>query len=85
MKATKLLCLKFFFEDISPFWGQLIPLFQTTGDVSSGFQSQGGSCHLHATCDGILRFTSSVTPAGLLVVGGTAELISATYLQAGIG
>ena len=37
--------LGFFFKlllDTCPFLGPLIPLFQTSGDVSSGFQSQSG-------------------------------------------
>ena len=38
----------FFFEkfllDTCPFVGPLIPLFWTSGDVSSGFQSQSGFC-----------------------------------------
>ena len=33
----------FFLEDISLFVGPLIPLFWTSGDVCTGFQSQGGS------------------------------------------
>ena len=33
-----------FLEDTSPFCGALIPLFCTSGDVSSGFQSQSGFC-----------------------------------------
>ena len=35
----------FFFKfllDTCPFVGPLIPLFRTSGDVSSGFQSQSG-------------------------------------------
>ena len=33
-----------FLLDTCPFLGPLIPLFQTSGDVSSGFQSQSGFC-----------------------------------------
>ena len=44
----KTVFFKFFFEkfllDTCPFLGPLIPLFQTSGDVSSGFQSQSGFC-----------------------------------------
>ena len=40
--------LFFFFSnfllDTCPFLGPLIPLFRTSGDVSSGFQSQSGFC-----------------------------------------
>ena len=58
----------FFFKfllDTCPFVGPLIPLFGTSGDVSSGFQSQSGFC-LIRTCGGIrnirsLRFTSGAT------------------------
>ena len=36
-------------EDMSPFFvGPLIPLFWTSGDVSSGFQSQSGFCLIRA-------------------------------------
>ena len=49
--------------------GPLIPLFWTSGDVSSGFQSQSGFCLIRTwwrrtsniTCS--LRFTSGATPA----------------------
>ena len=62
--------------------GPLIALFWTSGDVLSGFQSQSG----RSVCDvGYLRFTSGVTPANLLAASIAAELISSTYLQAGIG
>ena len=40
----------------------------------------GGVCVTYS-----LRFTSGVTPANLLSASITAELISSTYLQAGIG
>ena len=33
-----------FLLDTCPFLGPLIPLFRTSGDVSSGFQSQSGFC-----------------------------------------
>ena len=36
-----------FLEDISPFVGPLIPLFRTSGDISSGFQSQSGQPYFH--------------------------------------
>ena len=39
--------LKNNFEDMSPFLGPLIPLFQTSGEVFSGFQSQSGQSYLH--------------------------------------
>ena len=56
-------------EDIGLFCGPLIPLFWTSDDVGPEFQSQRGYPHLHAllpVCNGILRFTSGVTPADLL-------------------
>ena len=36
-----------FLLDTCPFVGPLIPLFWTSGDVSSGFQSQSGQPHLN--------------------------------------
>ena len=69
------------------FVGLLIPLFWTSGDVSSGFQSQSGFCLIHtwrrrtSNITHSLRFTSGATPADLLVASMAAELISSTYLQ----
>ena len=57
--------------------GLLIPLFLTSGDVFSGFQSQGQFPNLHASLpghNGYLRFTSGVTPADLLVASMAAKL-----------
>ena len=48
--------------------GPLIPLFWTSGDVSPGFQSQGGYPRLHAlspACNEFPRFTSGAIPADL--------------------
>ena len=42
-----------FLEDISPFYGPLMPLFWTSGDVCPGFQSQNGQ--------GILTWYTSCT------------------------
>ena len=39
--------LKYFLEDICSFMGPLIPLFRTSGDISSGFQSQSGQPYSH--------------------------------------
>ena len=69
---------KNFLENISPFVGPLIPLFWTSGDVSSGFQSQNGQPYLHLLGGGIYvicfpRFTSGVTPADLLAASMAAE------------
>ena len=78
-----LLVIVFFkknFEDISPFRGPLIPLFWTSGYISPGFQNQGGSLACFLTCV-ILRFTSSVTPAGCKEVSMVAEPFQSTYLQ----
>ena len=63
--------------------GPLIPLFWTSGDISSGFQRQIGQPYSHLTeaftyC---LRFTSDATPADLLEASMAAESISSTYLQ----
>ena len=63
--------LKIFLGDTCPFMGLLIPLFWTSGDVSSGFQSQSGFCLIQA-CRRCMcyicseRFTSGATPANLL-------------------
>ena len=69
--------------------GPLIPLFRTSGDISSMFQNQSGQPYLHlgrGLCvTHSLRLTSGVTPADLLVASMAAEPISSTYLRAGIG
>ena len=76
--------LKKFLEDISPFVGPQITLFWTSGDVSSGLQSQSGqpySCLAEVYVLYIfLRFTFGVTPVDFLVANMTAELISSTHL-----
>ena len=54
--------------------GPLILLFWTSGDFSSGFQSQSGQPYL----------CLMETPADLLVASMAAELFSSMYLQAGI-
>ena len=61
------------------FVGPLIPLFWTSGDVSSGFQCQSGQPYsslvevymLHTPWDSI---TSGATPADLVVASMAAEL-----------
>ena len=67
---------------MSPFVGPLIPLFWTSGDVSSGFQSQSGFCLIctwwRCMCCTILRFTSAATNTDLLVASMAAEVISST-------
>ena len=68
-------------EDIGLFCGPLIPLFWTSDDVGPEFQSQRGYPHLHAllpVCNGILRFTSGVTPADLLAASHENQIISNT-------
>ena len=40
-----------FLLDTCPFVGPLIPLFWTSGDVSSGFQSQSGFCLIRTFAD----------------------------------
>ena len=64
--------------------GPLISLFWNSGDVCPGFQSQGGSPHLHALLpahSGILSFASGATPADLL----TAKPFLYKYMRASIG
>ena len=62
-------------ENTSPFCGVVNILFWTSGDVSSGFQSQsgqpldGGVCITHS-----LRFTSFETPTDLLVACSSGVL-----------
>ena len=69
-------------ENVSPFCGATDTQFWTSGDVSSGFQSQSGqpySCFdggIHVTCS--IRFTSGVTPADLLVACMVAKPFSST-------
>ena len=57
----------FFWEDTSPFCDcDTDTLFWTFGDVCPGFQSQGGTPHLHTlppTHNGFFRFTSGAPPA----------------------
>ena len=45
-KCNKIVFFKFLL-DTCPFLGPLIPLFRTSGDVSSGFQSQSGQPYSH--------------------------------------
>ena len=70
------------------FVGPLMRLYWTSGDVSSGFQSQSGQPYSHLAETYILhiflRFSSGVTPADLLVASMAAELFSSTYLRDGI-
>ena len=68
-------------EDISHLMGPLIPLFGTSGDVSSGFQSQSGQPYSYSCLAKVyllhsLRFTSGVTPVDLLAASMAAELFS---------
>ena len=46
-KSFSLIRVFKFFMDTCPFVGPLIPLFWTSGDVSSGFQSQSGQPYSH--------------------------------------
>ena len=67
--------------------GPLIPLFWTSGDIYPGFQSQCRSpclCAILPRYNRILRFTSSVTPADLLVASMAAEPFQSTYLWTSI-
>ena len=76
-------------EDISPFCGTMDTpvsdfwwrfLRVSKPEWASLFTLGGGTC---VTCS--LRFTSGVTPADLLTANMIVELISSTYLWAGIG
>ena len=58
----------------------LIPLLWTSGGVSPGFQSQGGSLVCFVTCV-ILRFTSGATLADCIEVSMAAEPFRSTYLH----
>ena len=56
-----------------PIFEPLVPLFWSSGDISSGFQSQSGFCLINF-CRGkcnvhSLRSTSGATPADLLTAG----------------
>ena len=71
--------LKIFSEQ---FCGTTDTLFWTSHDVCSRFQSQSGSPHLRASSaahNGLLRFTSGVTPADLLAANMVAEPFSSTH------
>ena len=51
------------------FFSKLIGGIRPRADICPGFLSKGGSLHLYASspaCNGFLRFTSDVTPSGLL-------------------
>ena len=71
------------------FVGYLIPLFWTSVDICSGFQSLDGFPHLHAslpTCNRFFRFTSSAIPADFLVASMVAEPFRPrTFAQALVG
>ena len=59
----------------SSLWGHWYP-FNTSGDISSGFQSHDGFLHLLASSpafNGFLRFSSGATPADLLVTSSMAD------------
>ena len=71
------------------FLGTLIPLFQTSGDISSGFQSQSGFC-LIQTLWSIhdiysLRFTSGVTPLPVYMASIVAGRFPHIHLSAEVG
>ena len=80
----------FFFLNFWRTWvlfvGPLIPLFWTSGDVSSGFQSQSRFCLIRtwrrctSNITHSLRFTSGAAPADLLAASMAAEPISSIYL-----
>ena len=78
-------------SNISPFFGATDTLFWTFGDICSGFQSQGGSPHLHAlspASNGFFRFTSGLAPAQLLAASMTAIPFSIhilAYIQVLVG
>ena len=57
------------------------PLFWTSGDVFLRFQSQGKSLFACFFACVILRFTSSVTPAGCVMVSMAAEPFRSMYYQ----
>ena len=68
--------------------GPLIPLFQTSGDVSLSFKSKWAA--LFTVGRGVYvtqspRFTSGATPADLLAASMATEPFSSVYLRAGIG
>ena len=77
----------FFFNfllDTCPFLGPLIPLFQTSGDASSGFQSQSGFCLIRTLQSVVdicsVRFTSGATPLQVYMVH-SSQSSSATSKQ----
>ena len=75
----------------------LIPLFWTSGDISSGFQNQSGQPYLHLAVVYMLHIAQDsllvgswamcnmYTTANLLMASMAAKPISSTYLQSGIG
>ena len=76
--------LKKSFGEHKSFTGLLIPLFWTSGDVSSGFQSQVGFPRLHALSpvyNKFLGFTSGPTPADLLTITNNYTKHSGRFSQ----
>ena len=78
-----------FLLDTCPFVGPLIPLFWTSGDVSSGFQSQSGFC-LIRTCRGVrnirsLRFTSGATHLPVYNASIAASHLPHVHVSAVVG
>ena len=66
---------------MSPLHGATEPLFWTSGDVCSGFQSQGGSLFAYFLASVILRFTSGVSPTDFLMANMTVKPFRSMYLQ----
>ena len=75
--------------DTCPFVGPLIPLFWTSGDVSSGFQSQSGFCLIHAwwRLHNIysLRFTSGATPLPVYNASIAVSCLPHMHVSAEVG
>ena len=69
--------------------GVRVFLFWPSGDIGCGFESQGGSPHLHAFSpvhNGFLRFTYRVAPANLFAAIIAADsLYSLTFSSIDVG
>ena len=66
----------------------LISLFWTSGDVSSGFQSQIGQPSSHfgrGICDMFLRFTSGVTPLPVYIASIAASHLPLVHVSEEVG
>ena len=69
-------------------FGSLIPLFWTSGDISSGFQNQSGQPYSHlakAYMIHSLKFTSGATPLPVYMASIAASCSPYIHVSAEVG